>query len=144
MIAGLNSVRNATFTLGAFMSTPTLTVTSRSPYLRMKQDYVIQPDYNKYFDASFGQGNSSTTRHWEIHSSTAVTGNTLASLEMPDLSGVTGWQNTWGLQAGQSTNFGFTATGYTGTIPSTGLTQGVFDGLIYLSGTKNLLTAVVN
>ncbi len=99
-----------TVTLGAAATAPTLTSLASAPYARPRVQGSWQSDYGDVVSASFTQTN---VRTWVITGSRAYfgTGSATFDFDLPDLSGVAGFNNTWGLVSGTSTIFGFNVYG---------------------------------
>ncbi|MCC6318257.1 MAG: hypothetical protein IT361_11255 [Gemmatimonadaceae bacterium] len=100
---------NQTLTLGPQLNTPAVSVVSTSGYARIRTNTARQTEYNNAWNAFFGQPNRSVSMvvqpgYMAFQSAFDVT--------IPDFSGVTGWQNTWGPQAGISTTWGVAMTGF--------------------------------
>jgi hypothetical protein len=113
-----------TITLGATLSAPAVTVAGTTPYVRLRATGPIQADYGEAVTATFTQA-SNPSRSWVIMASRAFIGATAATyaLEIPDLTGVGGFQNTWGLRTGVAT--GWNVTAYSGLLAfAGGFTEG--------------------
>ncbi len=99
-----------TVTLGATPTGPTLTSLASAPYARPRVQGTWQSDYGDVVNGSFTQGNA---RSWTITGSRAYFGTSSSTFDfdVPDLTGVAGFNNSWGLVSGASTNFGFNVFG---------------------------------
>jgi hypothetical protein len=114
-----------TLVLGPGLIGPTVSVLATQPYARLRASYNVQPEYNTLFIANFSQD----TRDAQVLMSAAYSQNAATvNLDVPDLSGVAGWQNTWGPLAGAQVNWMFSATKYPP--GSTVLTEFV-DGMLW-------------
>ncbi len=99
-----------TVTLGATPTAPTLTSLASAPFARPRVQGTWQSDYADVVNGSFTQSN---TRTWVITGSRAYfgTGSSTFDFDVPDLSGVAGFNNSWGLVSGTSTVFQFNVFG---------------------------------
>jgi len=103
-----------TVTLGAAASVPTYTTVATAPYARIRVQGSWQGEYGDFMDVVYGQANQ---REWSITTSRAFAGlaSSTFDAEIPDLSGVAGFNNSWGLVAGVSTLYSFNVyAGFTG------------------------------
>ena len=99
-----------TIALGATPTAPTVTSLASAPYARPRVQGTWQSDYGDVVNGSFTQDNG---RSWVITGSRAYfgTGSSTFDFDVPDLSGVAGFNNAWGLASGTSTIFGFNVFG---------------------------------
>lgn len=103
------SVANRAIALGPKLSTPTVTKAATTPYVRPNVTLVSQAQYDRILSATYTQPARSVsviaTRNYygALPSSWNVT--------FPDLSTVTGWQNTWGLVDGTPIDWDVSAEG---------------------------------
>lgn len=96
------------FSFGATMSAVTPNVVAAQPYARLRLSYPVQADYDSYFSADFEQ----SARDASVNMSAGYAdGAGTVNLEVPDFSGVAGWDNTWGLRSGFQTEWTMTAMG---------------------------------
>ncbi|MEO5510080.1 MAG: hypothetical protein ABIV28_06075 [Longimicrobiales bacterium] len=123
-------VKALTFAFGPLLNAPTVSVVGTAPYVRLRAVLAIQAQYGNQFIASYQQ-QGATPRTVNVSATSGFTGSATATLEIPDLSGVAGWNNTWGLVAGVSTPWSVSATGYSNGTPTT-----FVDGNIYMSASK--------
>ena len=125
-----------TLTFGPAPSTVSVTSVTGTPVVRLRTQYAVQTEYNKFFSFSYSQAVGATQRTISITMSTAYLGGNPTSIDhtMPDLSTVAGWDNNWGLRAGTVTNYITTASGWTFAAGATGATPA--EGGVILSGTK--------
>ena len=105
---------NRTLTLGPQLTTPTVSTLGTAPYARLRSAGSWQAEYADGLGVTFSQGtNATNTRSWTIAQSRGFTTGTAYQLEIPDLSGTTGWNNTWGLVGGLQTTVSTSANGGT-------------------------------
>ncbi len=81
---------------------------------RIGASYPIQSAYDRNWTLNMSQsGASGSFRNVAIQLSAAYRGSSTgqAELEVPDLSGVQGWNAAWGLETGRTTEWTFSATG---------------------------------
>ena len=105
-----------TVTLGAALSAPTVSVAATAPYLRVRFTGPIQVEYNRFVNASLAQSSGAVARNVDIFASEGyLAGLDSYDFTIPDFTGVSGWDNNWGLKAGVETDWFVRATGYTGT-----------------------------
>lgn len=122
---------NRTARLGPALSGPTLTVPSASPWVRLRAQYPIQPEYNRYWTLSWAQADRSV-----FVAVTAAWAGTVSTVDVaaPDFTGVAGWDPQWAPRPGQSTTWVFEAAGWT---DADGLNAPPFvDGAFGLSGRR--------
>jgi hypothetical protein len=123
---------NQTVTLGPTLVGPTITALAGA---RLRAVYAVQAEYNKFFIANFQQGTAANSRIASILMTGAyLQGGGTATLEVPDVVPVAGFDANWMLKSAVSTTATFTATGWPGAggITSTPLTEGA----VYASGTR--------
>ena len=95
---------NQTLSIASVLAPPTVTSVATTPSLRLRTTVARQPQYNSAVRAVYDKQNSQ-------FSSTEVAVTTTQGfadvgtwdLTIPDLSGVAGWQNAWGLVSGGGT-----------------------------------------
>jgi hypothetical protein len=80
---------------------------------RLRLAYNVQNDYNSLWLIGYSQNSTSVT----IAASAGWLTGTALTLDVPDLSGVMGWNTAWGLAPGASTNWFFSASGWTTSAP---------------------------
>ncbi len=98
-IAGPSTV---TLAMKADPGAPTVTNVTGAPYARATVSGALLAEFNGL--TSFTLEQTTGSRIWSIVATPAGrTGTTTYSFTMPDFSAVAGWQNTWGLVAGQAT-----------------------------------------
>lgn len=104
------NMANQTITYGPALTMPTVTSLGGG---RLQAVYPIQAAYNRYWIASFDQ--TTIDRRAEIEMTSAwLGGGGTATLAMPDLSGVGGWNPSWALAPGTSTSWTVSGTGWDG------------------------------
>ena len=90
------SAAAASLTLPPRLSVPTVTRLASAPYGRGRAVLTSQSAYDRWVQATF----STAPRHNSVLVTAGYAGASLPAtwdLQMPDLSGVTGWNNAWGL-----------------------------------------------
>lgn len=105
--------------LGSAISTPTLSTSGTTPYARIRAQGAFQTEYPDFIASSFTQASG---RAWVHTASRAFFGAGAANydIDLPDLSGVAGFNNAWGLVVGTATNATVTAySGLAGFTPNT-------------------------
>ena len=116
---------NATITFGPALSTPTVTKASTTPYVRPQATFTGQAEYNRYVSAEYAT-TSGTSIQMSILQTAGYLGAVPANwtLLFPNLSGATGWLNTWAIANGTPFSWSIDAQG--GAIPF--LDAGVANG----------------
>jgi hypothetical protein len=89
------SVEPRTLALGADLPAPTVTSAATTPYLQLRVQFTAPAEYNQLVDVTFSQANRSA----EISMTAAYAATADYDLVIPDLSGVEGFDNDWGLQS---------------------------------------------
>jgi hypothetical protein len=109
-----HSAADRTVTLGAALGAPTITTLAPTPYLRLRAQLPQQSDYNRLAEVSYSQSNgTSGSRTASVAMTAGYAGGGAYTLDIPDFSGVAGWNNAWGLQPGVSTNWSVAEIGGT-------------------------------
>jgi hypothetical protein len=120
------SVTDRTVTLGASLSAPTISTVATTPYLRLSAQLPQQTDYNRLGGITYAQGTGATARTTSVFMTAGYAAGSPFDLIIPDFTGVSGWNNVWGLQPAVSTtwivvetggSFGF---GFPGQLPTDG------------------------
>ncbi len=75
---------------------------------RLRATYTVQSDYDSFWAIGYSQNNVGIT----ITATTAYVGGNSVVLDVPDLAGLMGWNTSWGLAPGVSTEWQFTASGW--------------------------------
>lgn len=104
---------NQTLPLGATLATPIFSTVATSPYLRPRITLAQQADYSRFWIVGYTQGSGSLARAATILMTQGYLGSAAFDHTIPDFSGVNGWLNTWGLQAGTSVTYLVSASGWT-------------------------------
>jgi len=86
--------------LGPAMANPTITEAGTSPYLRMRTRLTRQAEYARAMTASFLQQQTFSVTRVDVTITSGYDASGTWDATMPDLSGVSGWQNAWGLVNG--------------------------------------------
>jgi hypothetical protein len=128
-------VGNRTVTLGPAMTPPTVSSVQGGANARLRGEYAIQgAEYNRWWFFTYQQPSREVgvtigaSRAWQGSSNTLV-------LTLPDFSPVQGWDAAWGLQAGTSTIWTGTATGWAG--QGGVVFPGFEDGTVLLSASRS-------
>jgi hypothetical protein len=106
--------RNVTLPLGPPIAEAVISTVAATPYVRLRAQMNSQLDYSGYVSVRYDQTfiNNSTTAVTMYATPGYYRGRPATwDLTLPDLSGVTGWQNGWGLQAGTNIDWAVTAVG---------------------------------
>lgn len=114
-------IADRTVSLGAQPPALSPTVLGTAPYVRLSATGSWQSDYPDAVGIGFTQ-TAGSGKSWSISVTRDYAGSSSSSwtMSMPDFSGVTGFQNSWGLSAGE-VEWAFTATGVlSGLNPTTG------------------------
>lgn len=92
-----------TETLGPLLSTPTMSVPTTTPYVRMRGQLPSQPEYPSSVVFFVLQGTSPNTREVLMIATASYFGSTPATWDLlfPDLGNVTGFNTSWAPAAGQ-------------------------------------------
>ena len=119
---------NRTLTMGPALSTPTVTKVVTAPNARPRVQLPSQAEYNRLVTAAYDQ--DGLNRGATIAATAGYFGTAPATwdLTIPDFTGVSGWNPTWGLQDGTGIDWSVTADGGTilfldPTIPDGSTTQ---------------------
>ena len=113
---------NRTLTIGPSLTLPTISVSGTTPYARLKARGPWQADYGDAVGAGFTQS-AGTERSWTMTASRAYFGASAEfELELPDFSGVPGFDNNWGLRTGVTTTWITNSSG--GLTSSTSIVEG--------------------
>jgi hypothetical protein len=100
--------------LGPSMGAVTVSVAAAAPYVQPNLQTPIQPEYNKYFIATYHQEAGGVVRDVSIVASAGYIGSTASTFDitMPDFSTVPDWGGTWGFLARNSIFWTFNAMGW--------------------------------
>ncbi len=103
-------LQNRTVTLGANLNAPTFSTLASAPYQRYRATGQFQTEYNAELTVSYQQ-TTGNGRGWTIYATAAFLGGGASyTLDLPDLSGVVGFNTAWGLQAGAATQYSASAS----------------------------------
>lgn len=98
-----------TLTLGPVVNAPQLSTAASAPYARIRAIGTWQAEYGDGFGVGFSQ-NEGGGRIWSVQTSRAYAGTGPSySVELPDFSGVAGFNLAWGLQSGLATQWSLSA-----------------------------------
>jgi hypothetical protein len=124
------AMANQTVTYGPTMTMPTVSSLGGG---RLQAVYPVQSAYNRYWIASFDQ--TTIDRRADIEMTSGWLGGAgTVTLAMPDLSGVSGWNQAWALAPGTTASWTVSGTGWDG---GNGITSPPFvEGARYVSATQ--------
>lgn len=103
-----NVAEDKTLTMGPVLGSVSAQTLATTPYARLELEYIIQPQYDRYWIASFSQSDRSVN----ITATADYVGSGPVVLAIPDFSTTDGWNNMWGPAAGVNTDWGFFAIGW--------------------------------
>jgi len=103
-----HTMADRTFTLGAALPTPTVTVLPAA-YKRLQFTLTLPAEYQRIVTAFYGTSGDPTSII--MVQSFAYQGSASVTLASPDLSGATGWQNAWAPAASSAVNWRLSAAG---------------------------------
>jgi hypothetical protein len=121
-----------TVTLGGAFPVPTITTAATAPYVRFRAQGSLPTEYNQFLSISYTQGQAGRTASITA-SQNWLAGANSYDLSIPDFSGVAGWDNNWGLKAGQATDWSVTGYSFTGSF----LTSTPTEGSTFKGGTRS-------
>ena len=134
----VREVQNRTVTLGPALVNPTISTVATAPYARLRAQWTLQTQYNRFVYAVFTQpvGTSSEGRGITLGTTSSYLGGaSAADLVVPDFSGVSGWDGSWGLVAGTSTTWTVSGSGWDG--PGVINFPELADGTQFFSATRS-------
>ncbi|HEV8445731.1 MAG TPA: hypothetical protein VGQ44_02880 [Gemmatimonadaceae bacterium] len=102
-----------TFALGPALTAPTVSTLSATGYARLRAAISVQSQYNKLFMFTATQAGAAP-RKATIQQTAGYSSASTLNLDVPDLSGVQGFDVNWGLKAGTLVNWTVSATGWAG------------------------------
>lgn len=110
-------VQDRTVSLGPPLSNPAVSTVATTPYARIRAQWNLQTEYDRFVFASFNQSNGTQDNRGAIVGATGgfLAGGSTIALEVPDLSAAAGWDDAWGLQTGISTFWTVSGSGWQGT-----------------------------
>jgi hypothetical protein len=121
------NLANRTLTLGPSLTTPTYTTLATAPYARIRASAPWQQEYGDQLFANFQQQQAGSSRNWTVFVTRSYSGGAANyEADTPDLSAVSGWNDTWGLRSGVATTV--TTFAY-----STGTASSILEGLVALT-----------
>lgn len=137
---GYRQVQNRTVALGPALSAPTVTSVGTAQNARLRAQWPLQSEYNRFVYFVASQQAIAEPRQISLGATDGfLQGAASADLEIPDLSGVDGWQGRWSLVAGASTHWTASGSGWQGTgfinFPE------LVDGTQFFSATRSGLIA---
>ena len=86
--------------LGPAMPEPTITEVAGTPYLRLRAEVARTTEYQRAVSAEFVQGQQFSATTVTITMTHGYGASGTWNVTVPDLSGVNGWQNAWGMVNG--------------------------------------------
>lgn len=108
-----------TLTLGPSLLFPTLTTITTTPYARVRAVGNWQAEYGDQIFAIFSQRAGGVARGWSVFATRAYfSGANSYDFDVPDFSGVSGWNNAWGLVGGTAVDVSAFATSAGGGVTS--------------------------
>lgn len=105
---------NQTLPLGAALATPTISTLGTTPYVRLRAQLARQTEYGGAVNVEYSQQHPNqtlTTVSITMTSGYDPTGSW--TMDIPSLSSIAGWQNSWGLLSGGGT-IEWTVSAYSG------------------------------
>ncbi len=127
---------DVTLPLGPALSSVTAAPEAGPGYRRARFTFAAQPEYDRFWFVSLQQG-AAPARRTEIQMTRGYRGSGTGTVEMdvPDFSGVDGWNSLWGLREGVTIVWNVDAVGWTG--GGTGLPSDLRqDGFEFRSATR--------
>jgi hypothetical protein len=104
----------STLPLGPPLSAVTITTVASAPYVRLRAEFGSQLDYSGFVSAEYVQNfqQLSTTKVTIFATPGFFRGRPSTwSVDIPDFSGTSGWQNGWGLQTGTNIDWAVSGVG---------------------------------
>lgn len=133
VIAVFRDATDKTITLGPTLSAPTFSSLSGGGYGRTRAVLNVQSEYNRYFVVDVQQTTGSP-RKTQVAQTSGYASGTSLTIDVPDFSGVAGFDANWGLRIGTAGTYTVSATGWTGTGGTT--TAPFIEGATFSSGTR--------
>ncbi|MEX2530510.1 MAG: hypothetical protein WD960_07045 [Gemmatimonadota bacterium] len=129
-------VEDRSVTLGPPLADPTVASIATSPYARFSASWVRQTEYERFVGFILTQSGGSDDRSFVIFATDGYLGaGGTVQLEVPDLTGVAGWDDAWGLSPSASAMWTVTGSGWAGdgaiNFPE------VTEGTVYHSATRS-------
>jgi hypothetical protein len=123
---------NQTYTLPAALTSPTITSLGASGgNSRVRAVYTPQADYGSQWSIGYAQNNGANVSI-SVNSGYAAGG--AITIDVPDLTGLAGWNTNWGLRAGLNTTWQFSASGWDASFNPA--SPGFTDGAVVRSASK--------
>ena len=97
-------------TLGPALSTPTVTIASTTPYVRLRAVLSRQAEYDRFFNAQFTQSGT-TSRTVAIEATAAYVGTGAFDVTIPDFAAAQ-YDASWGLRTGTPVTWALGAYGW--------------------------------
>jgi hypothetical protein len=117
---------NRTVTLGPNLNAPAISVVATSPYVRVRAQVDLQPEYRQSIGISYSQGQLGTLRTVALQAHAGFIGAGAAvEIVIPDFTAADGFNPDWGLRSVQ-TQWTVSGSGWTG--PGGNVTVPVVDG----------------
>ena len=93
---------NQSLPVGPVLNNPNISVLTATPYRRMRTVLTSQTAYPSAVSLEFDQQLQFSATNWLLTVTSGYFGGLPFNwdLQIPDLSGTSGWQNAWGLQSG--------------------------------------------
>lgn len=98
--------------MGPPLGATDVTVEATSPYARPRLRYTRQPEYDGSWLATLYQLGTSPQRLVAVWTTAAWQQDDEIDLELPDFSGLDGWDDAWGLVPGATVRWSFNASGW--------------------------------
>ncbi len=105
------NVANQSLALGPAANTPTISTIAGSSYPRFRAQWTVQPEYNRVFNAAFGQATGAVRTAQVFATASYLGGATTVDLSIPDFSALANWRNTYALTPGVTTFWLVNSTG---------------------------------
>jgi hypothetical protein len=103
-----------TIALGPALTAPTVSALTATGYARLRAAVTVQTQYNKLFGFT-GLQTGAAPRNVTIQQTAGYSSASSFNLDVPDFSGVSGFDVNWGPKSGTAVNWTFTGTGWPGT-----------------------------
>ena len=105
---------NQTLTIGGALALPTVSTIGTSPYVRLRLQLSRQSEFGSAVVVDYTQQHTNlTVTSVSVTATAGYFGSGAWGLDIPNLAGVTGWQNSWGLLSGGGT-VDWTVSAYSG------------------------------
>ena len=124
------AVGDRSLTLGPDLDNPDVATVATTPYLRLRAELAAQAEYNQFANVTYTQGSTAATgrRSADLGMTAGYANGGDYNLEIPDFSGVEGFDSNWGLKTGVETDWdafafgGTSIVGFLGQRPTDGTT----------------------